>query len=53
MLPKVAVVHLHRGQALLGAGQTTKACAALQQAVNLGSGPEVDQAQQLLKSIEL
>ncbi|OEU74690.1 MAG: hypothetical protein BA874_08805 [Desulfuromonadales bacterium C00003068] len=52
MLPKVAMIHLHHGQALLGAGQTDEACDALQQAADLGFGPEVDQAQQLLKDIQ-
>lgn len=52
MLPKVAMVHLHHGQALLAAGKTDEAHDALEQAADLGFGPEVVQAQRLLKDIE-
>jgi putative PEP-CTERM system TPR-repeat lipoprotein len=53
LLPKVAVVHLHFGKALLGAGSTADAQKALQTVIDLGASAEADQAQQLLSQMKL
>ena len=52
LLPKVAAVRLHQGQALLAAGKSTEARRALQAAVDSGTGPEADQAGKLLDSLK-
>lgn len=52
ILPKVAAVRLHQGQALHGAGKQAAAREALQAAIALGPGPEAEQARKLLDEIK-
>ncbi len=52
LLPKVATVRLHQGQALHGAGKKAEAREALQSAIDLGPGPEAEQARKLLEEIK-
>lgn len=51
LLPKVAAIRLHQGQALHGAGKTAEARAAFQAVIELGAGPETDRARKLLDEI--
>ncbi len=52
LLSNVSVVHLHLGQALLGAGSMDAAKKELQLVVDRGVGAEVEQAQQLLSKLK-
>jgi putative PEP-CTERM system TPR-repeat lipoprotein len=49
LLPKVAAVRLHQGQALKAAGKMDEAKQALQAVIDLGASPEADQALKLLQ----
>ena len=52
LLPKVAAIRLHQGQALQGAGKPAEAREALQSAIDLGPGPEAEQARKLLEELK-
>ncbi|WP_432821249.1 XrtA/PEP-CTERM system TPR-repeat protein PrsT [Trichloromonas sp.] len=52
LLPNVAAVRLHQGQALMAAGKSAEARQALQATVESGKGPEAEQASRLLDSLK-
>lgn len=52
LLPKLASVHLHFGQALIGAGNKSEAQRELQTVLELGSTSEASQASSLLAQIK-
>jgi len=52
LLPKVAAVRLHQGEALLAVGRNVDARKALQAVLDVGPGPEAELARKLIKSIK-
>ncbi len=52
LLPKVPAVRLHQGEALLTVGNSVDARKALQTVIDIGPGPDAEQARKLLRSIK-